>query len=263
MPKSVKQALEIDRDTNTSLWSDAIKKEMTNVMPAFKILEQDAPKPVAHTWIPCHMIFDIKMDFTRKARFVAGGHVTDPPSSITYASVVSRDSVRIALLIASLNSLDILGADAQNAYLNAPVREKVYTTCGPEFVKSMEGCYALIVCALYGLKSSGAAWRAHLAATMEELHFISCLADPDVWLRPAQKHNGTNYYEDVLVYTNDFLCISTDPKKILDSIGMHFKLKPESIETSEVYLGANLGHFTLPDSPSKQQWSMSSTNYVK
>jgi hypothetical protein len=134
---------------------------MTNVMPAFKILDQDAPKPVAHTWIPCHMIFDIKMDFTRKARFVAGGHVTDPPSLITYASVVSRNSVRIALLIASLNSLDILGADAQNAYLNAPVREKVYTTCGPEFGKSVEGRYALIVRALYGLKSSGAAWRAH------------------------------------------------------------------------------------------------------
>jgi hypothetical protein len=48
MPKSVKQALEIDRDTNTSLWSDAIKKEMTNVMPAFKILDQDAPKPVVN-----------------------------------------------------------------------------------------------------------------------------------------------------------------------------------------------------------------------
>jgi hypothetical protein len=59
------------------------------------------------------------------------------------------------------------------------------------------------------------------------------------------------------------LCISTDPKKILDSIGMHFKLKPELIKTPEVYLGANLGRFTLPDNPSKQQWLMSSTNYVK
>jgi hypothetical protein len=162
-----------------------------------------------------------------------------------------------------LNALDILGANAQNAYLNAPVREKVYITCGPEFGKSMEGCYALIVCALYGLKLSGAAWRAHLAATMEKLHFISCLADPDIWLRAAQKHDGTTYYEYVLIYTNDFLCISTDPKKILDSIGMHFKLKPESIKTPEVYFGANLGRFTLPNNPSKQQWSMSSTNYVK
>jgi hypothetical protein len=71
-------------------------------LPAFKILDQNAPELVAHTWIPCHMIFDIKMDFTCKARFVAGGHVPDPPSSITYASVVTCNSVCIALLIMHL-----------------------------------------------------------------------------------------------------------------------------------------------------------------
>jgi hypothetical protein len=195
--------------------------------------------------------FRYQMDFTCKARFVAGGHVTDPPSSITYASVVSRDTVQIALLIAALNSIQILGADAQNAYLNAPVQEKVYTICGPEFGNSTEGCCAIIVQALYGLKSSGAAWRAHLAATMEELMFTSCIADPDVWLRPVQNEGGLEFYEYVLIYTYDFLCISDDPKRILDTIGKHFKLKPESIKTPETYLGANLGHFSLSDKPDK------------
>ncbi len=61
------------------------------------------------------------MDFTRKAHFVAGGHKTDPPSSLTYSSVVSRDSVRIAFLIAALNKLDIISADIGNAYINADV----------------------------------------------------------------------------------------------------------------------------------------------
>ena len=74
------------------------------------------------------MVFDIKMDgkFTRKARFVAGGHTTDTPASITYSSVVSRDSVRIAFLIAALNDLDVWAADIGNAYLNADCREKIY-----------------------------------------------------------------------------------------------------------------------------------------
>jgi hypothetical protein len=31
--------------------------------------------------IPCQNIFDVKMDFTYKARFVAGGHKTDPQST--------------------------------------------------------------------------------------------------------------------------------------------------------------------------------------
>jgi hypothetical protein len=105
------------------------------------------------------------MDFTRKARFVAGGHKTEPPSSITYASVVSRESVRIAFLIAALNDLDIMAADIQGAYLNAPCREKVYTICGHEFGEHV-GKVAVVKLALYGLKSSGFAWRSHLAETL-------------------------------------------------------------------------------------------------
>ena len=61
------------------------------------------------------MIFDVKMDFTRKARFVAGGHLTDAPSSVTYSSIVSRDSVRIAFLVAALNGLDVMACDIGNS----------------------------------------------------------------------------------------------------------------------------------------------------
>jgi hypothetical protein len=66
--------------------------------------------------IGCHIIFDVKMDFTRKARFVAGGHMTMmAPSSMTYSSIVSRDSIRLAFLIAALNDLDIMSCDLENA----------------------------------------------------------------------------------------------------------------------------------------------------
>jgi hypothetical protein len=47
--------------------------------------------------IICHMVVDVKIeDFCRKAWFVAGGHMTETPSSNTYASFVSRESARIA-----------------------------------------------------------------------------------------------------------------------------------------------------------------------
>jgi hypothetical protein len=115
------------------------------------------------------MIFDVKMEFSRKARFVAGGHMNDPPASITYSSVVSRDSVQIVFLLAALNDVNLLATDIGNAYLNAKPRERVYTTAGPEFEAELQGKSVLIVRAFYGLKSSGAAWRA------------SSLADLDVW----------------------------------------------------------------------------------
>ena len=73
--------------------------------------------------IGCHLIFYVKMDFTWKAWFVAGGHTTEAPSSITYSSVVSRDSVRLAFTIAALNSVDVISYDLDNAYLNAICRD--------------------------------------------------------------------------------------------------------------------------------------------
>ena len=72
-------------------------------------------------------------DFTRKARLMAGGHKTNAPSTITYASVVSRETVRIALLMAALNNLEVKVGDVLNAYVTAPVTEKVWTVLGPEF----------------------------------------------------------------------------------------------------------------------------------
>jgi hypothetical protein len=69
---------------------------------------------------------------------------------MTYASVVSRESVRIAFTIAALNDLDVKMADIENAYLTAPLIEKVWTVLGPEFGDD-SGKVALIVRALYGL----------------------------------------------------------------------------------------------------------------
>jgi hypothetical protein len=131
----VEEALKIDRTTNTDLWRKAINKEMAKVKVAWKTHDANTPKEVRDGKVPeltgfqeigCHIIFDIKMDFTRKARFVAGGHTTEAPSSLTYSSVVSRDSVQIAFLIAALNDLDLMSCDLENAYLVAPCCEKIW-----------------------------------------------------------------------------------------------------------------------------------------
>ncbi len=104
------------------------------------------------------MIFDVKMeDFRRKARLVAGDHLTKAPATITYASVVSRETMRLALTFVSLNDLEVKVGDVLNAYITAPVKEKVWTTPGPEFGLD-SGKSAVIVRALYGLKSADAAF---------------------------------------------------------------------------------------------------------
>jgi hypothetical protein len=128
IPRTVKEALELDRQNGNTFWADAIAKEMTTVRKAFDILPDGTTTPIGYQKIPCHMVFDIKMeDFKRKARLVAGGHKTEAPATITYASVVSRETVHIALMLAALNDLQVKAGDVLNAYITAPVKEKVWT----------------------------------------------------------------------------------------------------------------------------------------
>ena len=72
------------------------------------------------------MVFDIKMeDFRHKARLMAGGNMTKTLANISYTNVVSRELVRIALMIATLNDLEVKSGNILNAYVQAPVTEKV------------------------------------------------------------------------------------------------------------------------------------------
>ena len=68
----------------------------------------------------------VKHDGRHKARFVAGGHLTKDPEDSVYSSVVSIRSLRIVLLAAELNKLELMGADVGNAYLEALTNEKIY-----------------------------------------------------------------------------------------------------------------------------------------
>ena len=64
-------------------------------------------------------------DFWRKDRLVEGRNLMEPPEAITYASIVSSETVRIALTLAALNYLPIKVGDIHNAYITAPVTEKI------------------------------------------------------------------------------------------------------------------------------------------
>ena len=262
IPKSVQEAREIDEENGNTYWWDAILKEMKNVRPAFEVWEASKDKiPPGYQQIKCHLIFDVKMgeNFRRKARFVAGGHTTEVPESvITYSSVVSRDSVRIALTIAGLNGLKVMACDIQNAYLTADCREKIWTIAGPEF-GSEAGTVFIVKKALYGLKSAGAAFRSLLADTLMDTGYKPTKADPDVWIRPATKSNGFEYYEMVLCYVDDILSISDDPHATLLALTGTFKLKDDKIEPPDIYLGAQLSIMRVDDI---ECWTMSAEKYV-
>ena len=235
---------------------------MYNVGVAFEILDEGAHPPHGWKQVTGHLVWDVKMDFTRKARWVLDGHKTPDPIGSTYAGVVLRESARIALTYAALNELDVFAADIRNAYLQAPSSQKDYIICGPEFGVENIGRTALIHHALYCGKAAGRDFRNHLQSCMEFLNFKSCLADPDVWMRPAIKSDGNTYYEYILLYVDDALIVSENAESILrNKLGRYFHLKEESIGPPTVYLDGRVCKVQLKNGV--WAWSFSSSQYVQ
>jgi hypothetical protein len=98
VPISLVRAKELDRINGNTLRMDALKLVMHNVEVAFEVLEdgKEHHRDGEGKW-------DLKMAFTTKARWVLDGHKLPTPEGSTYAGVVSRESVRIALTYAALN----------------------------------------------------------------------------------------------------------------------------------------------------------------
>jgi hypothetical protein len=83
----------------------------------------------------------------------------------------------------------------------------------------------VVVKALYGLKSSGAAFRSKLAQDFRDLGYVASKADPDVYLKPRSKPDGSTYYECLLVYVADILCLSHAPELFMTKLGFIYTHK--------------------------------------
>ncbi len=174
---------EINCKNGNTLWQDALFKEMGNVCVAFEIFGPGMKAPPGWHKASGHLVFDMKMDFTRKAHWVKDGHKTPDSATSSFAGVVSHDSICLALKHAALLGIPVLGANVQNIHLQALSLEKHFIICGPKFGIENEGRVALIHCALYIGKVAGCNFGHHLCDCMDQLGFTSSCMDPVVWLR--------------------------------------------------------------------------------
>eukprot|EP00957_Ditylum_brightwellii_P166159 12649822-Ditylum_brightwellii.AAC.1 len=90
---------------------------MSAIRVAFKFIDdKNVKSPPVYQTICGHIIWDIKMEDLRRK-----------------TSVISRESVRIPMILAALNDLEMKLDDIQNAYLTAPCQEKICIRVGTEF----------------------------------------------------------------------------------------------------------------------------------
>jgi hypothetical protein len=147
-------------------------------------------------------------------------------------------------------------ADIENAYLTSPITDKVWTVLGPEFGDDA-GKRALIVIALYGLKSAGAAFRNRLDECMNHLGWNPCHADRNLWMKAETCPDyGVLYWAYIMIYVEDILCVHHDPGAPLEKLDEYFKMMGGSIKVPTFYLGSKLKKTVLPNGV--VSWGMSS-----
>ena len=124
------------------------------------------------------------------------------------------------------------------------------------------GKTAVTTRALYGGKVAGADYWKYVRAAMLEIGFESCKTDLDVWLRPGTKYGGSDYYQYVLLYTDDILCIMENSEDFMrNEIGSRFKLKESSIAPPTQCLENEVSQVTLENGTNC--WNFSSSSYVQ
>ena len=136
-----------------------------------------------------------------------------------------------------------------------------YLETGKEW-KADEGKCILIVCALYGLKSSALQWRNHLADIIgNQLGFTSSLADPDVWYKKMMNDRNELYYAYILVYVDDILVIDIEPSIHMTKLRESYTVREDTIKEPDIYLGADINKVSFGDGT--HAWTMGSKSYVK
>jgi len=81
---------------------------------------------------------------------------------------------------------------------------------------------------------------------MKHLNYEFCSADHDAWIRKAKRDDGTDYYEYLLLYTDDCLCVNEHVGEALREIDKYFSLKENPIGPLKIYLGGKVSKVDLP-----------------
>eukprot|EP00557_Chaetoceros_sp_GSL56_P014026 CAMPEP_0176478512 /NCGR_PEP_ID=MMETSP0200_2-20121128/1227_1 /TAXON_ID=947934 /ORGANISM="Chaetoceros sp., Strain GSL56" /LENGTH=1865 /DNA_ID=CAMNT_0017874457 /DNA_START=317 /DNA_END=5915 /DNA_ORIENTATION=+ len=251
VPRTIKEAYELDAANGNTYWQDAIKLEMDALenFDAFEFHPKGYHPGSDYQSTRLRMIFDVKADtLRRKARLVAGGHLLDVVGIDVYSSTVKSISVKLLHVIAHSAKLEALCGDIGNAYEQ---REKVFCIAGPEF-GDRQGMTVVIKKALYGLASSGARFHDHLADTFRNMGFSMTRFDRDVWIRPSADKKS---YEYICTHVDDFCIFSRTPQLVMDQITAVYTVKSQG--PPEYYLGNDFKR------DKKNRWCIGSVKYVQ
>lgn len=242
IPNNTQEALVYDRQNGNTRWAEAIAKEMNALhrLDCFEFVDPSRKFTRDEGWqfAPMRMIFDIKQeDLRHKARFVVGGHVVDSSSHTTYSSTISDISVRLLMLVAAQNKLELMVGDVGNAFPTAPCAEKIWSSAGAEFkFQGKEGSKVILKRALYGLKTASRSFHEFFGDKLRRMGFTCTRADQDLWIRKSDEYNGYDY---IATHVDDLIIASKNPGKYMNDVEQEFMIRNKA-DSPSYYLGNDI-----------------------
>ena len=97
---------------------------------------------------------------------------------------------------------------------------------------------------------------------MSHLNVRTCLANPDMWMRPGVKSDSFECCEHVLLCTDNSLVASDNTESVLrNEIGKFIELKEDSIGWHKTHLGGSVRKTVLEKLV--EAWAFSSPHHAK
>ena len=258
VPRKWADVVRLDRASGSREWHFAVEKEMASLIQhnCFDFKHPGWTPPSDYQYAPLHMVYDVKICGRKKARFVCNGSRVDPKGLSTRATVVKGVSVRLLDIIADHLDLSVLTGDIGNAFIQAHTKEKVWTSCGPEFGDRM-GSKAVIIRALYGLTTSAERYRTLFADFLRGLGFKPTRFDRDVWMRLREPTDdaSSSGYDYICTHVDDFKIVAKDPERWMNHIEQTFLVKESGVR--DYYLGNNYKYHDGQD-----MWTYGCDSYV-
>lgn len=203
------------RSSESEDWKIAMKEEMASMVRfgVFNRVHRTVAK--GRQILGCKWVYKRKIGkdgkvYRYRSRLVCQGFRQKAYDSFqpeeTFSPVVHKDTLRLFLSASAAQNMTIYQADVKAAFLQAPLKEKIYMKCPPGFETYDENGGEEILelnSAVYGLKQSNACfWTAvhkHLVAN----GFVPTLGDPCLF-KKIYDNNKTVYvccYVDDLTYS--------------------------------------------------------------
>jgi hypothetical protein len=104
-----------------------------------------------------------------------------------------------------------------------------------------------------------------MAQTLRDMGYVTCVSDHDVWMKAKVKPTGDEYWEYILIYSDDILVMSHELQMVMLGLMKAYTLKEGSVAKPKTYLGADVAEHIFSDAvdPETIRWSLSSDTYIK